>query len=204
MSTTTGLHRPAPRRLRLRAGRASAPAAPTAPGAAAPPPASLVLPGERHLANVRQLTFGGENAEAYWSFDGKLLIFQSTRDGAPCDQQYVMDADGSNVPAGLERRGPDHLRLLLPGRQPHPLLLDPRRRRRLPAPARHEPGLRVAALRLPDLHGPARRLRPPGPRAGARLLHRRGDHLEGRLDRLHLDPRRRPRHLQDAARRLGR
>ncbi len=76
----------------LLAACATAPVAPPAP-----PPASLVLPGERHLANVRQLSFGGENAEAYWSFDGKLLVFQSTRDGAPCDQQYVMDADGSKV-----------------------------------------------------------------------------------------------------------
>ena len=78
---------------------ASSPAKP-APAPAAPaagPSASLVLPGERHLANVRQLSFGGENAEAYWSFDGKLLIFQATRDGAPCDQQYVMNADGSGV-----------------------------------------------------------------------------------------------------------
>ena len=86
----------------LLAACASAPvappaAAPTPPGPAAPPSASLVLPGERHLANVRQLSFGGENAEAYWSFDGKLLIFQSTRDGAPCDQQYVMDGSGSDV-----------------------------------------------------------------------------------------------------------
>ena len=54
-------------------------------------------PGERHLANIRQLTFGGENAEAYWSSDGKRLIFQSTRDGRACDQQFVMDADGSNL-----------------------------------------------------------------------------------------------------------
>jgi len=69
--------------------------APAAP--AASPSTPLVLPGERHLANVRQLSFGGENAEAYWSFDGKLLIFQATRDGAPCDQQYVMNADGSGV-----------------------------------------------------------------------------------------------------------
>ncbi len=43
--------------------------------------------GEEHLANIRQLTFGGENAEAYWSADGKRLIFQSTRDGRSCDQQ---------------------------------------------------------------------------------------------------------------------
>lgn len=63
----------------------------------AKPVSSLVLPGERHLANVRQLSFGGENAEACWSFDGKLLIFRATRDGAPCDQQYVMDPDGSKV-----------------------------------------------------------------------------------------------------------
>ena len=36
---------------------------------------------ERHLRNIRQLTFGGENAEAYFSADGSRLIFQSTRDG---------------------------------------------------------------------------------------------------------------------------
>src|SRR4051812_13292747 len=54
-------------------------------------------PGERHLANIRQLTFGGENAEAYFSADGKRLIFQSKRDGRGCDQEFVMNADGSNV-----------------------------------------------------------------------------------------------------------
>ena len=41
----------------------------------------LSLPAEKHLRNVKQLTFGGENAEAYFSSDGKQLIFQSTRDG---------------------------------------------------------------------------------------------------------------------------
>jgi len=49
------------------------------------------------LANLRQLTFGGENAEAYWSADGQYITFQSTRDGRSCDQQYVMRADGSEV-----------------------------------------------------------------------------------------------------------
>jgi TolB protein len=58
-------------------------------------PRDLAQPGERHLRNVRQLTFGGENAEAYFSFDGRQLIFQSTRDGRECDQEYVMGADGS-------------------------------------------------------------------------------------------------------------
>jgi len=62
---------------------------------AAPP--DLALPGERHLRNVRQLTFGGENAEAYFSFDGRALVFQSTRDGAACDRLYVMTAGGEGV-----------------------------------------------------------------------------------------------------------
>lgn len=53
--------------------------------------------GERHLANIRQITFGGENAEAYFSPDGKKLIFQSTRDGRTCDQQYVVDVDGTHL-----------------------------------------------------------------------------------------------------------
>jgi TolB protein len=50
-----------------------------------------------HLDNLKQLTFGGQNAEAYWAPDGKRLIFQSTRDGNQCDQEYIMNADGSNV-----------------------------------------------------------------------------------------------------------
>ena len=53
--------------------------------------------GERHLADIRQLTFGGENAEAYFSASGRQLIFQSTRDGRTCDQQFVMNVDGSGV-----------------------------------------------------------------------------------------------------------
>jgi TolB protein len=57
----------------------------------------LVLPNEKHLRNLRQLTFGGENAEAYFSADGKQLIFQSTRDGRGCDQIYTMNIDGSDV-----------------------------------------------------------------------------------------------------------
>src|ERR1051325_3251276 len=55
------------------------------------------LPQEKHLRNVKQLTFGGENAEAYFSGDGQRLIFQSKRDGRPCDQIYTMRADGSDV-----------------------------------------------------------------------------------------------------------
>lgn len=57
----------------------------------------LALQQEKHLRNMRQLTFGGENAEAYFSSDGKKLIFQSTRDGRECDQIYTMNIDGSDV-----------------------------------------------------------------------------------------------------------
>lgn len=52
---------------------------------------------EKHLANIRQLTFGGENAEAYFSADGRRLIFQSTREGIPCDQIFTMNVDGSDL-----------------------------------------------------------------------------------------------------------
>jgi Tol biopolymer transport system component len=51
----------------------------------------LIRPDEVHLRNLRQLTFGGENAEAYWSPDGTHLILQSSREGVPCDQQFVLE-----------------------------------------------------------------------------------------------------------------
>ena len=67
------------------------------PTAAAAAAAGLLQPGEeRFLANVRQLTFGGQNAEAYWSADGSRLIFQSDEGRLDCDQIYTMNADGSN------------------------------------------------------------------------------------------------------------
>ena len=60
---------------------------------------TLHYPEETHLANVKQLTFGGDNAEAYWSFDNKQLVFQARNEawGTECDQIYVMDAGKSLV-----------------------------------------------------------------------------------------------------------
>ena len=55
------------------------------------PAAGLALPQEKHFGAVRQLTFGGQNAEGYFSFDEKWLSFQSTRDSLQCDQQFVME-----------------------------------------------------------------------------------------------------------------
>jgi TolB protein len=60
-------------------------------------PQSIELPAEKHLRNVRQLTFGGENAEAYFSGDGRELIFQSRRDQLECDQIFTMSVDGTNL-----------------------------------------------------------------------------------------------------------
>jgi TolB protein len=76
-----------------------------------PPPAapyvaahdSLRYEGEVHLRNVRQLTFGGNNAEAYWSFDGRQLVFQSDWariNPQGCDQQFVVNADGTPLDGG--------------------------------------------------------------------------------------------------------
>lgn len=69
------------------------------PAAVATPTTQMLspAPGESHFANVRQLTFGGENAEAYFGPDGRWLIFQSTREGRACDQQYTMRVDGSQL-----------------------------------------------------------------------------------------------------------
>ena len=66
---------------------------------------SLIRPGETHFAELWQLTFGGENAEAYWSGDGSRIVFQATREGWPCDQTYVMDLRGvvSRVSTGRGR-----------------------------------------------------------------------------------------------------
>ncbi|HSE43230.1 MAG TPA: M28 family peptidase, partial [Acidobacteriota bacterium] len=57
----------------------------------------VVSAAEPNLKNIKQLTSGGENAEAYFSSDGRRLIFQSTRGGYPCDQIYIMNIDGSGV-----------------------------------------------------------------------------------------------------------
>ncbi|MBI2836824.1 MAG: PD40 domain-containing protein [Acidobacteria bacterium] len=67
------------------------------PAATSASPKPLELPGESHLKNLRQLTFGGENAEAYFSADGRNLILQSTRDGHACDAEYLVSVDGGEA-----------------------------------------------------------------------------------------------------------
>lgn len=81
---------------------AAAPAAPRAPAPAAhaggsPAVARTPLPQEKHFAALRQLTFHGENAEAYWSFAEDRLCFQATVPPYKADQIFTMRPDGSDV-----------------------------------------------------------------------------------------------------------
>lgn len=93
--------------VRQRRARAAAPEAPRDPR-------------ERHLGDLRQLTFGGQNAEAYFDWTGERLVFQSTRPPFGCDQIFTMRADGSQVRLVSTGRGrttcayffPDGSRLL--------------------------------------------------------------------------------------------
>ena len=78
-----------------------------------PPPADAAQ--ESHLANIRQLTHGGENAEAYFSADGTRLIFQSTREGVPCDQIFTMRIDGSDLQRVSNGTGRTTCGYFLPG-----------------------------------------------------------------------------------------
>ena len=86
---------------------------PAAPGGSSMAPAKTGV--ERHLANIRQLTVGRQNAEAYFSFEGSKLVFQSTNDwrdakgdmlptaktkaerGLGCYQIYVMDLESESI-----------------------------------------------------------------------------------------------------------
>ncbi|MGV6831810.1 MAG: TolB family protein [bacterium] len=56
---------------------------------------SLIYPEEKNFKSLRQVTFGGDNAEAYWSFDDKQLIFQSNNKAwnVNCDQMFLMNVD---------------------------------------------------------------------------------------------------------------
>jgi TolB protein len=72
-------------------------------------------PGEHRLSSIKQLTFGGENAEAYFSHDGKWLTFQTTRDGHACDQQYVMRTDGTGLHRISNGRGKTTCGWFFPG-----------------------------------------------------------------------------------------
>lgn len=71
--------------------------------------------GEKHLSNIRMLTDGGENAEAYLSFDERKLIFQATVGDLKCDQIFTMNIDGSNKQLVSTGKGRTTCAYFLPG-----------------------------------------------------------------------------------------
>ena len=100
--------------------------------------------GERHVRNIRQLTSGGKNAEAYFSFDGSRLIFQSTKDPASqtlgsCYQMYVMDLEGENIHRVSTGYGATTCGYFFPGGRRVLYSSDPFGRVAMPAQARARP-----------------------------------------------------------------
>ncbi|CAN5265430.1 hypothetical protein BH20BAC1_BH20BAC1_26360 [soil metagenome] len=57
---------------------------------------TLHYPDEKHFKNVVQLTNGGDNAEAYFSNDGKYIVYQRTdkSEGILCDQIWMGKVPG--------------------------------------------------------------------------------------------------------------
>jgi Tol biopolymer transport system component len=96
-----------------------APTQPPGEGAAVSQEAAAAIfqpdPREIHFSELRMLTNGGENAEAYFSFDGSQLIFQSTRPPYGCDQIFVMGADGSRPALASTGLGRTTCGYFLPG-----------------------------------------------------------------------------------------
>ncbi|HEU4700257.1 MAG TPA: hypothetical protein VFS40_13820 [Gemmatimonadales bacterium] len=105
LAASAGLAACAPHRSALATPAAAAPGAagttdPAAPAGTTGPSGVWVepAPGERHLQRIRQLTFGGNNAEAYFNRAGTQLIFQRQEAvDRGCDQQYLINVDGSGL-----------------------------------------------------------------------------------------------------------
>jgi hypothetical protein len=91
------------------------------PAPVPPQPArDWALPAETHLSNLRQLTFGGENAEAYWSWAGDALTLQARGPEAACDRIFRLPiaADGRAASAMVpvsSGRGATTCSFFLPG-----------------------------------------------------------------------------------------
>ena len=87
------------------------------------PEGQLNYENETHLKNIRQLTFGGDNAEAYFSFDNKELVFQANNEkwGTECDQIYYMPVDrgtnGNKPPMISTGKGRTTCSFFMPGNQ---------------------------------------------------------------------------------------
>lgn len=77
---------------------------------------------EKYIRNIQQLTFGANNAEAYWSFDDSKIILQSDNAdwGVGCDQIFYIDlnnppTDNSPLPMISTGDGRTTCSFFLPG-----------------------------------------------------------------------------------------
>jgi hypothetical protein len=89
----------------------------TAPKPPAEAPKDLAVPGEVHLKNVRQLTFGGDNAEAYWAFGGDRLIMQTNHAPYKCDQIEELPVNGGPTKLVSTGKGRTTCSYFMPGDQ---------------------------------------------------------------------------------------
>ncbi len=120
------------------AAASPAPAAPRTSGGVAYPDD----PREPHLKNVRQLTFGGENAEAYWSWDGTKLVMQAAhRMGFDVDQITIMNADGTDERLVSTGKGRTTCSYFLPGDKRILYASTHHRSPTPPTPAKADPGV---------------------------------------------------------------
>lgn len=78
-------------------------------------PDTLIMAGEKHLQNIKMITLTGENAEAYFSFDEKKLIYQSTIGNLKCDQIFTMNIDGTGKKLVSTGKGRTTCAYYLPG-----------------------------------------------------------------------------------------
>ncbi|HED64927.1 MAG TPA: hypothetical protein ENJ09_05150 [Planctomycetes bacterium] len=78
----------------------SLPSAPTQPLPSGTPADELIQPGEKHFAHLWKLTSYGENAEGYFSFDGRQLSFQrrNPAEGVECDRIYLLGENQTYIP----------------------------------------------------------------------------------------------------------
>jgi len=75
--------------------------------AAVAPPSVQAIPEEKHLADVKQITLAGENAEAYWAWGGRELVMQARTGDNDCDQIYRLPLSSVlGVPAGARETLP--------------------------------------------------------------------------------------------------
>ncbi len=88
---------------------------PVAPAASILPRVVQPSPEETHFGELRMLTDGGENAEAYFSYAGDRLIFQSTRPPYGCDQIFTMDIDTAETRLASTGTGRTTCAYFLPG-----------------------------------------------------------------------------------------